>query len=414
VNGIVRAAASLAAAILMLCAATAFAGAASVDSDTHGDTGACDHLEHALRAQPPGAVLLASYPSEQQGPLHGAAFTYDDAVAAIALVACGEVALAARIGDALLLALDHDRYWHDGRLRNGYAAGSISTAPLALTGWWDRAAGRWLEDGYQAGSDSGNMAWAMLALLSLYRHTQAQPYRDGALRIARWVEALRDTRGAGGFSGGYLGHEPAPQRQSWKSTEHNTDLAAAFASLAHASGDPHWSEQARVAADFVDAMWSTGCDCFAAGTANDGVRVNPLLALDAQIWPLLALPGAARAHAAALRSVEQRLRSAPGFAYSEAGGAMWIEGTAQVAVLLELLHRQAEALALRTALQGQRAADGGYYASAAASSPTGFMLATDPTQPRVYFHLEHLGASAWAALAERGYDPFIDAAQLPP
>jgi hypothetical protein len=34
------------------------------------------------------------------------------------------------------------------------------------------------------------------------------------------------------------------------------------------------------------------------------------------------------------------------------------------------------------------------------------MLATDPGTPRVYFHLEHLGAAAWAALADRGYNPF--------
>jgi hypothetical protein len=42
------------------------------------------------------------------------------------------------------------------------------------------------------------------------------------------------------------------------------------------------------------------------------------------------------------------------------------------------------------------------------------MLATDPTKPRVYFHLEHLGASAWAALADQGYNPFTGGRSLPP
>jgi hypothetical protein len=375
---------------------------------------ACAYLAQSMAAQPAGALLLASYPGEHSGALGGAAFTYDNAVAAIALVACGQIVQARRIGDALLLALDHDRYWHDGRLRNGYAAGAISAEPLRLAGWWDLKSQRWLEDDYQAGSDSGNMAWAMLALLTLHAVSGDQRYRDGALRLARWVEGMLDTRGAGGFIGGYFGHEPAPQRLGWKSSEHNADLAAAFARLARATGDAHWRQRARSAADFVSAMWNADGGCFAVGTAADGVTVNPMLALDAQVWPLMALSMGVQRRASVLLTVERRLRFEAGYTYSEAGGGLWIEGTAQVAVLLELLHRQAGARALRAAIDGERTADGGYYASGAQSTPTGFMLATDPTKPRVYFHLEHLGASAWAALADQGYNPFTGGRSLPP
>jgi len=42
------------------------------------------------------------------------------------------------------------------------------------------------------------------------------------------------------------------------------------------------------------------------------------------------------------------------------------------------------------------------------------MLATDPAKPRVYFHLEHLGATAWAALADQGYNPLMGGRSLPP
>ena len=375
---------------------------------------ACGYLLQSMAAQPAGAVLLASYPSERSGVLSNAAFTYDNAVAAIALVGCGQVAQARRIGDALLLALDHDRYWHDGRLRNGYAAGAIRSEPLRLVGWWDEKSKRWLEDGYQAGSDSGNMAWAMLALLSLSSASGDPRYRDGALSLARWVEGTLDTRGAGGFIGGYFGNEPAPQRLRWKSTEHNTDLAAAFGLLGRVTGDAHWQQRAAVAGSFVEAMWNSGCGCFAVGSAEDGETVNPLLALDAQVWPLMALPGMAKKHAAVLLTIDRTLRFQTGYTYSEAGGGLWIEGTAQVAVLLELMHQQAQARALRATINGQRTANGGYYASAAAATPTGFMLATDPTVPRVYFHLEHLGAAAWAALADQGYNPFTGGRSLPP
>src|SRR3984885_9207319 len=315
---------------------------------------ACNYLLQSMAAQPAGAVLLASYPSERSGVLSKAAFTYDNAVAAIALVGCGQVAQARRIGDALLLALDHDRYWHDGRLRNGYAAGVISAEPLKLAGWWDLKSQRWLEDDYQAGSDSGNMAWAMLALLTLHAVSGDQRYRDGALRLARWVEGTLDARGAGGFIGGYFGHEPAPQRLRWKSTEHNADLAAAFARLARATGDSHWQQRAGIAADFVSAMWNADCGCFAVGTAEDGVTANSMLALDAQVWPLMALSGHVQRRASVLLTIERRLRFEAGYTYSEAGGGLWIEGTAQVAVLLELLHRQPPARGLRAAIEGGR------------------------------------------------------------
>jgi hypothetical protein len=375
---------------------------------------ACGYLVRSMAAQPAGAVLLASYPSERSGALSKAAFTYDNAVAAIALVACGHVTQGRRIGDALLLALDHDRYWHDGRLRNGYAAGAIGAEPLRLAGWWDLKSRSWLEDGYQAGSDSGNMAWAMLALLTLDAASGDQRYRDGAVRLAHWVEGTLDTRGAGGFVGGYLGNETAPRRLRWKSTEHNTDLAAAFDRLGGVTGDAHWRQRAALAAKFVDAMWNAGCGCFAVGTGEDGETVNPLLALDAQVWPLMALPGMATKHAAVMQSIDKDLRFEAGYTYSQAGGGLWIEGTAQMAVLLQLMHHEARARALRVAIDAQRTGNGGYYASGAAATPTGFMLATDPTVPRVYFRLEHLGAAAWAALADRGYNPFTGGRSLPP
>ena len=398
-----------------LCCGTAVAYAQAPVAQTQASaTGACGYLARAMAMLPAGAVLLASYPSERRGALSKVAFTYDNAVAAIALVGCGQVAQAVRIGDALLLALDNDRYWHDGRLRNGYAAGAIGAGPLRLAGWWDAKAQRWLEDAYQAGSDSGNMAWAMLALLTLHAVSGEQRYRDGALRLARWVEGTLDTRGAGGYIGGYFGEQPAPQRLRWKSTEHNTDLAAAFGLLAHASGDAHWAQRAALASAFVEAMWSADCGCFAVGTGEDGESVNPLLALDAQVWPLLALPGMVLRHAAALQTIDARLRFGSGYSYSQAGGGPWIEGTAQVALLLRLLQQQARARELRVAIDAQRTADGGYYASGSATTPTGFMLATDPGVQRVYFRLEHLGAAAWAALAQQDVNPFTGGRSLPP
>lgn len=366
------------------------------------------------------AVFLASYPTAAPGPLQHVAFLYDNALTTIALLACGQPLQARRIGDAMLLALAHDRHWHDGRLRNGYAAGSVDGAALKLSGWWDEAAGRWLEDSYQVGSDAGNMAWAMLALVTLDDDARAGAaaydgrYAHGAETLARWLEGLRDARGAGGFTGGSFGSDAAPQRRLWKSTEHNVDLAAAFARLAAASGDVRWQAPSQAAAKFVESMWDPLRAGFAAGTTEDGVTVNPLQALDAQIWPLLALPRAMPRFAPVLPSAEAHLRSGEGYAYSEAGGGPWTEGTAQMLLLLKLLHRDSLLRAPTAALAAARAPGGGYYATTVAALPTGFKLDTDPGQPRLYLHLEHLGAAAWVALAQQGFNPFTGERALPP
>ncbi len=187
---------------------------------------ACAFLAQQIEAAPPGPLFLASYPTVTTGPLKGAAFLYDNAAAVIALVGCGQTDKARRIGDAMLLALAHDRFWHDGRLRNGYAAGPVGDGPVKLAGWWDEDKKQWLEDRYQVGSDNGNMAWAMLALLALDRTGLGADYRAGAERIGHWVVASRGPHD--GFTGGTFGHEPDPAKLTWTSTEHNTDLAAAF------------------------------------------------------------------------------------------------------------------------------------------------------------------------------------------
>jgi len=326
-------------------------------------------------------------------------------------VACDKTKNAVQIGDAILAALDRDRYWHDGRLRNGYLAGSVGPGPIKLAGWWDAKQNMWVEDRYQVGSDNGNMAWAILALLALDRATGDHRYRDGAARIGGWIKQWRRENGPGGFTGGIFGHEPTPVVEAWKSTEHNTDLVAAFTGLARATGDKTWRVEARAAQKFVHAMWRPECGCFAVGTAEDGKTRNLYLALDAQTWPLLAIPEAAARYKAAM--APSKLRDDDGFTYSEAKEGLWTEGTAQVAPLLELSGQNDEAAGFMKAVHSMQAPDGSYYASSTKELPTGFMLETDPTQPRQYFHIAHLAAVSWAAIAERRYNPFTGTSALP-
>lgn len=366
---------------------------------------ACLTLINAPGLRETGAVLLPSFPTVASGPVQNVAFLYDNAVAAIALAGCGRIDSAAQIADAMLAAQDHDRFWTDGRLRNGYLAGPVRHFPLPLPGWWEASENKWVEDRYQVGSDSGNMAWAMLALLTVYEETREPKYLSGAARLARFVEQSWSGVRPRGFAGGTFGHEPDPQRNTWKSTEHNTDLAAAFARLARDTSDPQWASRARAASAFVAAMWGGKCRCFAVGTGEDGRTKNRLLALDAQVWPLLALPDGAHRFSGALATATQRLGANDGYAYSEAGSGVWTEGTAQVGLLLALQGRDTSAPS--RAIARNRAPDGWYYAAEGPSLPTGFQLQTDPTKPRVYYRVPHLGALAWVALFERRFNPFI-------
>jgi hypothetical protein len=370
--------------------------------------GACSTLSSAMERAPAGPVFLASFPSAGPGPLHDSAFSYDNAVAIIALKGCGNVAAARRIGDAFLLALDHDRTWHDGRLRNAYAAGPVADGAIKLPGWWDEQRQMWLEDRYQVGSDAGNLAWVALALETLHAVSGDRRYLEGAERIATWLLTLRDDRGSGGFLGGFIGHEPTPQPLTWKSTEHNTDLVPAFFRLWQATRNTAWRDAALHAARFVQSMWIPASARFATGTGDDGTTSNPLLALDAQVWPFLAMKLDKARLAEALSTIEGQLAAGGGFSYSEASKGLWTEGSAQVALLYLSIGSDAKAATVLSALATVRTADGSFFATADHSLPTGFMLATDPTKPRLYFHLPHLGALAWVALAETATNPFSE------
>lgn len=375
---------------------------------------ACDYLLQQVNAANAfGPLFLASFPTVTEGALHQSAFLYDNAVTAIALLGCGATDKAKQITDAIIFALRNDRYWHDGRLRNSYRAGVVDSAPVKLPGWWDNSKNLWLEDRYQVGSDVGNMAWALLALLAVDRQLKDAQYRDAALKMAAWIETFHDERGKGAFKGGTFAHEPNPELLTWKSTEHNTDLVAVFNLLAAATKDSHWLARAAENKRFISSVWDSVRNAFAAGVGEDGITINPILALDAQVWPLLAIPEFHRQYAKVIEAATKYIGFEDGYAYSEAKEGIWTEGTAQMLLLYKLQGKTQQVEKLQSVIEHQRAEQGGYFAASNSAIPTSFMLATDPTKPRLYFRLPHLGAAAWVALAEKSFNPFTFSSSLP-
>ena len=83
-----------------------------------------------------GPALLRSYDTDDIY-IKEAAYTYDNALAAMAFLSEGRADAAARILDGFACAVEHDRYQPD-RIRNAYVCGPASPENgISLPGWWD-------------------------------------------------------------------------------------------------------------------------------------------------------------------------------------------------------------------------------------------------------------------------------------
>jgi len=345
-----------------------------------------------IAALPDGPVLLNSYIVQAGGgdfdlTQANAAYVYDNALAGFLLLAAGHRDAALRIGQALALAQAHDRKFADGRLRNGYAAGAMSK-PAKLPGFWDAKAGRWAEDPYQVGTDTGPVAWAMLLWAALGMRAPADDagnFLDAALRAPR------------GYYGGFYGFDPSQQRLLWQSTEQNLDLAVAFHALGRAEDAGH-------ASAFVKPMFDTNSGRFDSGRAPDGTK-NRLLAADAGIWPYLAGLGDA---ASALAAIKE-LRRGDGIGFSAASTGIWLEGTAFAALALKKMGNDLAGTFMAT-IAANISPEGFVYATVAPSLSTGLTVGPAlqkdaPELPFNYYRRPSLSATSWAGLAELGFNP---------
>ncbi|HEX3670900.1 MAG TPA: hypothetical protein VHT92_04255 [Candidatus Cybelea sp.] len=323
------------------------------------------------------------------------AVTYDDALFVDAMLqedTANGVSRARAIGNAFLYVQAHDKAG-DGRVRAAYAPEPLRS-PSDVK----------VDDNT---SDVGNMAWVGQALVQLYAKTSDASYLQGALSIARWLQAnTYDTRGPGGYTGG----ETARGRKiEWKSTEHNIDVYAFFRMLAAESGESQWSANADWAKQFVGSMWDPRAGRFYVGTGEDGVTPNKSFKPeDVNSWSYLAFANPAWAAAPSWDvtnlAVSKGGFSGVSFCTGDRSG-VWFEGTAHLAEALELRGASGDAQQAQTYL--------GDVAYVQANGPNGDgrgIIAASSTigdcDGDKYFASLHVGATAWYVLAVAAADPF--------
>ena len=375
------------------------------------------HLDGAMDewASAPALRLPSSYHGGHLDSWNNSVI-YDDALVIIAYANRKDNAdsldRAKTMGDALLQMQAKDPIG-DGRVRNAYGPEHLFDAngvPNIQT--W--------------GSASGNQAWAGMALAHLAHVTEDAKYRDGALRIGEWLlRETKDTRGRGGFTGGYRSDGT---KIEWKSTEHNIDMVGLFGMLHQLTKDHKWRRARKHARKFVKSMWDKKEERFHIGTKPDGVTINrdEYIPEDVQSWGYLALRSDRYRRAldwniAHLEVTDNSNPSQPvvGVRFAlqinpdyedKNDNTVWLEGTAHMALALRVSgkkkHKQKAGVYLdsihKEQLHGPNADGKGIQAN----SKEGFSGGDD-----VNYTSLHTGATAWYIMAKQELNPFHLAAK---
>jgi hypothetical protein len=399
--------------VTIFCIAT-MTGSVAANGDPESQRARyCAPLADAVTSQAAGgkAVFVRSYEhgadeSSLPAGLASSAFVYDNALAVIALVACGNASSATTIGNALSLAARNDRTFKDGRVRNAYRAGPVGEGAPALPGWWDGKQNIWAEDPAQDGSSTGNVAWAALALLTLHQATKQESFLADAEHLIDWI--IANVSSGSGFRGGFHGYDPQQVKLTWISTEHNVDVYAAATWLFRLTNQQKYADAASQARQFLGRAFNV--NYFLLGTKPDGSLADPgMLALDVQLWPWMAIPDAPAQWRSALNFAATHLAVKGGFDFNADRDGLWVEGTAQASLAYRIAGDPRRSAQLLVTLEAERTASGLLNATREARVSTG--LSIDPTgtgtEPDFfYFRRPHLGATAWATLAALAWNPF--------
>ena len=250
------------------------------------------------------------------------------------------------------------------------------------------------------------------------------PIGDGRVRNAYGPERLlretSDTRGRGGFTGGY---KSDGTKIEWKSTEHNVDMVGLFGMLHQLTKDRKWHSARKHARKFVKSMWDEKEGRFHIGTKPDGITTNrdEYIPEDVQSWGYLALRSDRYRQALDwnIANLEVTDKSNPSqpvvgvrFAwqinpdYKEKNDdTVWLEGTAHMALALRVSgkkkHKQKAGVYLDSIHKEQLYGPNADGKGIQANSREGFSGGDDKNHTSL-----HTGTTAWYIMAKQELNPF--------
>ena len=356
-------------------------------------------------------VLLRSYDTEKK-ELSNTAYTYDNALVAMAFLSEGMTDKAEEILDAFVYAVENDRY-QPGRIRNAYRAGCIAPDP----GWEDGARvpgfidenGKWAEDAYQVGSNVGNTSYVALAMLQYDRVCGTNRYLETAETLMDWVLSECNDGGIG-FTAGYDGWPENGKitRYTYKSLEHNIDSFATFKRLYEVTGDEKFGAAADSALAFIHSMYNEEAGWLYTGTKSDGVTPNTdVTVLDVQVWSAMAMGELYEPYALALNLVDS-MKTEEGaypFCLENKNGGFWCEGSAFTALMYKERGEHDIFIETMDALCAVQLDSGLFPAATVDNLSTGIYLSDG--SPWEYSKDPHIAPTAWFVLAAEGFNPYL-------
>ena len=356
-------------------------------------------------------VLIRSYDTDNE-KLSNTAYTYDNALVAMAFISEGRTSDAEEILDAFVYAVGHDRY-RAGRVRKAYAADTIyfdnGGDSVKLPGWWDSDADQWLEDPSQVGSNVGDTSYVALALLQYDRVYNTDKYLPTVKALMDWV--INECTGSGdGFIAGYDGW---PENGDitplvYKSIEHNIDAYAAFKQLYKITGDEKYKNAYESALRLIKSMYNENDAYFYTGTLVDGATPNKsVVVLDAQVWNAMALKEEFEPYSEALNTVES-MKTEEGaypFCQENKNGGFWCEGSAFTALMYRERCEHDRYIDTMNALCDVQLESGLFPAATVDGLSTGIYL--QDGSPWEYYKVPHIAPAAWFVMAANNFDPYV-------
>ncbi|HXU83220.1 MAG TPA: hypothetical protein VN914_17620 [Polyangia bacterium] len=242
-----------------------------------------------------GLVLSYAPGSKPPNPLHRRAFTYDQALAAIAFSTVDDFASAARVLGALGRAQRPDgSFWFSYNVENSWPDEGDHDMAIVRSGaiaWAGYAFAFYLErqpDGADPRRQREREALLEKAkksaeyLLSL-RVTDPQHLARGLIRGGRaTVTVVTDAAGK-------VDERYEDKPIAWVSTEHNIGTFFFLSALGRVTGDARYTgAAAEIRQRLVPALWQEDLGQFAQGVLADG-HVDRALALDCASWGALYL-----------------------------------------------------------------------------------------------------------------------------